>query len=129
MRKCISILFLSIYLFTVFQINEFMKLPILVEHFIEHQQENPKLQLWDFLCMHYAHGEVKDADYDKDMKLPFKSHHSGCSCSVVTFLAPIQSFNFEYNAFFKARKKRSFSYTSSFISNFHSFIWQPPKIC
>jgi hypothetical protein len=128
-KKYASILFLSIYLFSVFQISEFIKLPLLVEHFVEHQREDPKLQLWDFLCMHYAHGEVKDADYDKDMRLPFKSHHSGCSCSVITFLAPIQTFNFEYKTFLKERKKPSFGYTFSFISNFHSSIWQPPKIC
>ncbi len=129
MKKYISIVFLSIYLFTAFQVNEYLKIPILVAHFNEHKQDNPKLSLWDFICEHYTHGEVFDADYDKDMKLPFKSHHSGCSCSIVTFLAPIQSFNFEYKDFLKNQKKPIFAYTFSFSSNFHSTIWQPPKSC
>lgn len=77
---------------------------------------------------HYSHGEVFDADYQKDIKLPFKSHnHSCCSCSVITFLAPIQNFNFGYKFFYKKYKKPNFGYTFSFISNFHSSIWQPPK--
>lgn len=129
MKNYISILFITIYLFSTFQMNEFLKLPLLVEHFNEHKQENPKLSLWNFIMDHYSHGEVFDADYEKDMKLPFKSHHSGCFCSVVTFLAPIQSFNFEYKTFLKERKVLNFGYAFSFISNFHSSIWQPPQIC
>lgn len=129
MKKRISIVFLLIYLFSAFQISEYLKIPILVDHYYEHQQENPKLSLWNFICDHYAHGEVQDADYDKDMKLPFKSHHSGCSCGAITFLAPIQTFNFENKPFLNEYKKPNFGYTFSFISNFNSSIWQPPKIC
>ena len=130
MKKILSIVFVSIYLFSALQINEYLKTPILVDHFNEHKQENPKLSLWRFIMDHYSHGEVVDADYENDMKLPFKSHnHSGCSCSIITFLPPIQSFNFEYKSFMKEYKKPNFGYTFSFISNFHSSIWQPPKIC
>ena len=109
--------------------NEFLKLPLLVEHFNEHKQETPKLSLWNFIMDHYSHGEVFDADYDKDMKLPFKSHSSSSNCSIITFLTPIQNFNFDYKLFSKTYKKPNFNYTFSFISNFHSSIWQPPKIC
>ena len=129
MKKIFSILFLYIYLFYAFQMNEYLKIPILVEHFTEHQQENPKLSLWNFILDHYSHGEVFDADYEKDMKLPFKSNHSCCCSSIITFLAPIQSFDFENKTFQNEYKKPSFGYTFSFISNFHSSIWQPPKIC
>jgi hypothetical protein len=128
-KKQLSIVFLSIYLFSAFQISEYLKIPILVQHYNEHKQETPNLTLWNFICDHYAHGEVQDDDYDKDMKLPFKSHHSFCSCSAVTFLAPIQTFNFENKIFLNEFKKPNFGYTFSFISNFHSSIWQPPKIC
>ncbi|MBC7642228.1 MAG: hypothetical protein H7174_07810 [Flavobacterium sp.] len=106
-----------------------MKIPILVEHFNEHKQENPKLSLWAFIMDHYSHGEVIDADFEKDMKLPFKSHNSNCSCSIITFLSPIQTFDFEQKSFTNEFKKPCFGYKFSFISNFHSAIWQPPKIC
>ena len=110
--------------------NEYLKIPILVEHFYEHQQENPALSLWNFIKDHYSHGGVFDADYEKDMKLPFKTHHSGCGCtSIVTFFNPIQDFYFENKSILKEYKKPNFGYSFSFISNFHSSIWQPPKIC
>jgi hypothetical protein len=128
-KKTISIFLLSLYVFTAFQISEYLKLPILVQHFYEHQQENPSLNLFEFLSMHYAHGEVFDADYDKDMKLPFKSHHANCSCSVTVFYVPIQNYSFVYNTFSSEFPKPVFGYNFSFISNFHSSIWQPPKIC
>ena len=62
MKKYISILFIAIYLFSALQMNEYLKIPILVEHFNEHQLENPNLTLWNFICNHYSHGEVFDAD-------------------------------------------------------------------
>lgn len=128
MKKNISILFLLIYIFTTFQLAEYLKIPILVEHFVEHQQENPTLNLWTFIMDHYSHGEVFDADFEKDMKLPFKSHSSNCGCTIVTFLSPIQIFDFDRKLFLNKFKKPCFGYKFSFISNFHSTIWQPPKI-
>jgi hypothetical protein len=128
-KKYISILFLSIYLFTAFQVNELLKIPTLVVHFIDHQQENSNLTFFEFLSIHYAHGEVYDEDYNKDMKLPFKAHSDNCSCNFITFFTPIHHIVFENKTFSKEYKKPQFGYSFLFISNFHSSIWQPPKIC
>jgi hypothetical protein len=106
-----------------------MKLPLLVQHFYEHQKENPKLNLVAFLNLHYAQGEVFDADHEKDMKLPFKSHHTHCNCSLIVFCAPIQNYSFIYNTFYNEFPKPLFGYSFAFISNYHSTIWQPPKNC
>ncbi len=130
MKKNISILFLSLYIFTTFQISEYAKLPILVEHFYEHKQENPKLSLLQFLSIHYSHGEVFDNDYDKDMKLPFKSHNTNCSCTTIVLCTPIYNYSFSQNTFLTDfPKKTYFGYNFSFIPKFQSKIWQPPKIC
>ena len=127
-KNCIVIFFISIYSFTTFQIDEYFKIPILVEHFNEHKIDNSKLSLLDFILDHYAHGEVFVKDYDKDMKLPFKSHNCACTSNlIVTFLSHIQVFTFENTTSFLAYKKPNFGYNFSFISNFHSSIWQPPK--
>ena len=130
MKKHFSYTLLIIYLFSALQLNEYLKIPILVDHFYEHQNENPKISLVEFLLEHYAHDDVLDADYDKDMKLPFKSHnHSSCACSNVTLCEQIYVYNFQNNNVISKFKKPNFRYTFSFISNFHSSIWQPPKIC
>jgi hypothetical protein len=110
------------------ELSQLLKLPSLVEHFIEHRQEDKQITLWDFLCMHYAHGIVKDADYDKDMKLPFKTH-DGCTNS--TF-SPFTPYNFSTEVVKTViSEPTSFpSYNEVFTaSSFLSNIWQPPRGC
>lgn len=100
----------------------------MAEHFAEHKRENPKITLWEFMCIHYAHGEVNDDDYDKDMRLPFKSH-SFCSCTSITFCQPVINYDLSRKDAFKSINiKTNFGYNFSFSSNFFSSIWQPPKI-
>jgi len=128
LKTTIAILFSLTYLFATTQLGELFKLPAMAEHFTEHQKEDPMISFWSFICIHYMHGEVQDDDFDKDMKLPFKSH-SSCSCSTITYLQPAPNYDLFYNVFFKATTNTNFAYTSSFIPNYFSSIWQPPKIC
>jgi hypothetical protein len=126
-KKFFAISFLFIYLFSSTELSQLLKTPLLVEHFIEHREENKHLTLWQFLHTHYAAGDVKDADYDKDMKLPFKSHDN-CVANVLNVYLPIQKvtlakpFRFIENNYSKPQEQ---FLHSSFLSN----IWQPPKSC
>lgn len=101
-------------------------MPMLVEHFIEHRKENKNITLYQFLSMHYTMGDVKDADYEKDMKLPFKTHDN-CIATVlnvylpsqkITVIKPVQFIEKKYP---KAQEKYLYS-------SFLSIIWQPPRI-
>jgi hypothetical protein len=102
-------------------------MPLLVEHFVEHREENSHLTLWQFLYMHYAMANVKDADYAKDLKLPFKSHDN-CVASIINVYLPSQNViitkpaQFIKNQHFKTQEK---FLQPTFLSN----IWQPPRIC
>lgn len=127
MAKCISILLLSIYLFTVVQVNELFKVPIMLEHYKEHQQHDPSISMWKFICIHYMYGDVYDDDYSKDMKLPFKSHSTNCPCSFV-FCSLNQTYTFISKFILIDYKKQNFKYAFSFISSYLSSIWQPPQI-
>lgn len=128
MRRIFSILFLFIYMFSVIEIHEYIKIPALLEHFTEHKKEDKSITLWKFLCLHYAHGDVKDADHEKDMKLPFKSVDN-CNALTIATLLPENKFIFDspfvpiYN-----RTITKFHNQFSSISSLNS-IWQPPKIC
>jgi hypothetical protein len=105
-----------------------MKLPLFVKHFIEHKGKDNQLSLSKFIEMHYAHGDVKDADYDEDMKLPFKTHNSCSGISGISFIP---------NSFIDlcikplSSKENSYShYQERFLtSSYLSSIWQPPKSC
>lgn len=74
MKRIIAILFLSLQLLTSTELCQLAKLPILLEHYKEHAQLNQGISFVTFLKMHYFNGDPKDADYERDMQLPFKTN-------------------------------------------------------
>lgn len=127
MRKLFAIAFLSLYMFSSTECFELLKLPALVGHFYQHQEENKSITLWSFLCMHYAHGDVNDSDRDQDMKLPYKS--ADCN-NGLAFVIIIPDNNYEFNRIKSPRKNKADNnfYLSRFYSSNYGSIWQPPKI-
>jgi hypothetical protein len=73
LKKLITIFFLLGYLFASTEAKQLFKIPVIFQHYAEHRLENNHLSLIDFLDMHYMHGSPFDQDYDRDMKLPFKT--------------------------------------------------------
>ena len=126
MKRIFSILFIFIYLFSVLEIQEYFKVPALIEHYTEHQQEDKTMTLWKFLCMHYAHGDVKDADYEKDMKLPFKSLEN-CNFASIFTLLPENKFIID-SPFVPISSRTITKFSKQFLSiSTLNSIWQPPK--
>ncbi len=101
---------------------------MLVQHFIEHKKENKDITFLGFIDMHYAHGSPKDADYDEDMKLPFKSIVNS-SLATLTFCSPIPFFKLNPKIYFKETKKQVSTYSFTYSAIFFTSIWQPPKFC
>ncbi|SDD01331.1 hypothetical protein [Niabella drilacis] len=124
MRNWIAIGMLSLYLVSSTEAYQFLKIPILVEHFIEHRQEDPGMTLWAFLKMHYDN-PVKDADYQTDQKLPFVSH-SGSLTLVFTldngFLVELKKWRVPPSK--PVALYRNVFYQKDFLSS----IWQPPRV-
>ncbi|WP_026905254.1 hypothetical protein [Pedobacter glucosidilyticus] len=128
MKKIIAILLLSIHLIATTELYQLLKLPILVEHLIEHKMQDNNITIFEFFSMHYALEDVRDADYERDMQLPFKTHNHinqvDCnvnlpqySLNVITLPTIIQQHNTPV-------------YRSLFIHSVYlSTIWQPPKTC
>ena len=128
MKKIIAISLLSIHLIATTELYQLLKLPILVEHLIEHKLQDNNITIFEFLSMHYALEDIRDADYERDMQLPFKTHNHlnlvDCnvnlpqySLNVITLPAIIQQHNTPV-------------YRSLFIHSVYlSSIWQPPKAC
>ena len=124
-----AIVLLSFYLLSATELSQLLKIPAFVSHFNEHQAEDKDITLWEFLHIHYAQGDVKDADYEEDMKLPFKTHDIGFA--QISIAVP-PSFLFILNekpiVFFNKTKKQFFTDEKVFNS-YQSAIWQPPKSC
>lgn len=115
-------------MFSMTEIHQLLKTPKLVEHFLEHKSENKGITLISFLEMHYLNGFTKDADFEKDMKLPFKASQDNCFSFVVVLPTPAK---FELNtdpSLFEIHTPNIIQKRQVFISNYLSAIWQPPKI-
>lgn len=103
--------------------QQFYKLPVLIEHFKEHQQIR-NLSFIDFLEMHYWGEDEKDNDADRDMQLPFKNI-SGHSLQLV--FVPIEKpvICVPFNTGFL--EYRIIPYTSNLHSNPALFsVFRPP---
>ncbi|SEK19641.1 hypothetical protein [Parapedobacter koreensis] len=62
--------------FNVFLLEQLLKIPVLFEHFQEHQQRETDISFLNFLTHHYSFEKHTDKDESRDMQLPFKSHTS-----------------------------------------------------
>lgn len=72
MRKQIVYIFIFLIASNSSFVQQFYKLPILIEHYQEHKKLMD-LSFIDFLSMHYWGEDLNDNDDDRDMKLPFKT--------------------------------------------------------
>lgn len=73
-------------------------------------------------------GNVKQADYDEDMKLPFKSHDNCVSAISGNYVPLSESISIKPPK--KVVKKKIFAIKDEFsLASFLSNIWQPPRVC
>ena len=73
LKKGAAIILLGIYMFSFSELHQFLKIPILFQHFTEHRLINPGITFAAFLDEHYLQGFVMDDDYQRDNQLPFRS--------------------------------------------------------
>ncbi|MBK9337020.1 MAG: hypothetical protein IPM98_10715 [Lewinellaceae bacterium] len=72
-RYITGLFLLALYVATATPLAELIKVPVLFEHYQEHRQESPDISVLDFFLIHYFNGNKRDADYSRDMQLPFKT--------------------------------------------------------
>jgi hypothetical protein len=126
LKKASAILFLTIYLFSTTEAHQLLKLPIIFQHFQEHQNESKNITFLQFLDMHYMHGSPKYADYERDMQLPFKTS-GDCISSIVPAFVPV-TVQLTVTRPIEILEKKIFNPRNQiFHSPYLSNIWQPPK--
>lgn len=112
------------------ELYQLLKLPFLVEHFIQHKEQNKDITLMEFLYLHYAYEDVQGTDYEDDMKLPFKSHGNHITTNIVDVVAnSILKITIQARPIFIELKVIIISEEAFFASSYLSNIWQPPKFC
>jgi hypothetical protein len=81
-KKAVAIFFMSIYMLSFSELHQFLRIPVLIQHFVEHQHKDHSISLLAFLSEHYIHQYIHDEDYQRDQQLPFR--HSECCVSYAT---------------------------------------------
>jgi hypothetical protein len=84
MRQILLISIISIHFLGNTEISQLFKLPNLIDHYFEHHRQNPNIDFFKFLAMHYGGDDGTDADNEKDNQLPCHNLHHN-TLSVVCF--------------------------------------------
>lgn len=125
MRRTISIILLVIYLCNATECNQLLKIPVFFAHVQEHMAEHRYGSLWGFITEHYFSGDVQDADHERDMELPFKSHE------YLTNTNPVPPPPTQAQLIIAVQRQVTVIYPA-YINKFHPLIYhpdifQPPK--
>lgn len=126
MRRTVILLLLSVYLLTVTQWAELVKIPILLEHYTEHRQLDQSMSFLEFLCQHYTNVDTSDADHHRDLQLPFKSSGISVFSGIYTYtLVSVYRLKPYLHVGLKGQSPNTncFTYSSGFLAT----IFQPPK--
>ena len=127
MKKLIAISFLFVFLSANTELNQLLRLPILIHHFLEHHEQEPDETFTDFLNEHYsADQSLSNHEHHDHDNLPFKTTHCSVAHASLAFVSQIQySIPKPIILYDKISPVYNGSYYSSAVG---SNIWQPPKI-
>jgi hypothetical protein len=72
MKRVWTLIMVLVILTKITELHELGRLPLLFEHFSEHQERNAAVTFTEFLAMHYWGQDLNDDDDSRDRELPFK---------------------------------------------------------
>jgi hypothetical protein len=126
MKKITAIFFFTVYTLSTTEAHQLLKLPVIFEHYREHQKENSSISILHFLNIHYLQGSPRDKDYDRDMQLPFKTQDD-CISSISPAFVPV-FVQHDLPAPIELSTRKSFILKNQFLlSSYLANIWQPPR--
>ncbi|MBV2196016.1 MAG: hypothetical protein KUL78_05895 [Flavobacterium sp.] len=124
MNKLIAFFLISVFMCANTSIGQLLKIPNLIEHYIEHKNEltTASISFIDFLESHYSKNAENNPEEHQD--LPFKTFEIASTVFVL-----VNHTNFQIQPV-KAviSSKQKFFYHQSFKSHLITTIWLPPKI-
>jgi hypothetical protein len=127
-RGFIALFLLFIYVQPIGAVRELFKLPLLVEHYFDHQEENSRMDLVGFLVSHYYTEDGTDYDADEDSRLPFKSSDQIFSAFSIAVSPPCGSDIVTRPDLIPVRNYVIMD-DDNIPSDHLDAIWQPPRHC
>ena len=127
MKRLLAIFFLFTFLSANTAFGEVLKLPMLVQHYLEHTSEEKDVTIFKFLVQHYTEGENHDhrENHNHHDQLPFKAIDSHFSSVVSIAASPsiVISNNTLVVTSIKLPAYSQQSYSNAYLNS----IWQPPR--
>ena len=125
MKKSVLILFVLVYLMTYTDMGQLLKLPTLISHYFQHQNQNKNVDFIDFIAMHYGGGDdgnTKDDDIDK--QFPF--HNYEYNSSLIVFATMTKSAVYDRLVYFFQNKFINREINPKTVKHSRKII-RPPK--
>ncbi|HLO82431.1 MAG TPA: hypothetical protein VK166_15815 [Chitinophagaceae bacterium] len=127
-RWSIALFLLFIYIQPARAVRELFKLPLLVEHYFDHQEESNKMNLVSFLVSHYYTEDGTDYDANEDSKLPFKSSEQITAGASIAVSPPVSS-DILTRPDLSPLRNYLIMDDENIPSDHLDAIWQPPRHC
>ena len=124
MKRLITACLLFLYVFASTELHQFIHLPSLVGHYLEHRSGNPSINLAGFLVSHYFKGDTQ-ADYAKHQSLPFKNRN--CPEASLTIAMPPAEIKPVISPSYAADRDPLAIKPPGKAQSYHLTIWQPPR--
>ncbi len=127
MKRLLAIFFLFTFLSANTAFGEVLKLPMLVQHYLEHTNEDKDVTIFNFLVQHYTGGINHDhrENHNHHDQLPFKAI-DGHFSSVVSIVAP-PSIVISHNTLVVTVVKLPTYSQQNYSNTYLNSIWQPPR--
>ncbi len=127
MKRLVAITLIACVLVSTTELCQLLKMPKLIEHFIQHRKQNSAMSFQAFLSLHYWVDHGMDADYKEDMQLPFKSFRISVNPNYLGFITqhicyiPSQTFS---------DVKERIKIINDELPDFsvYNAIWHPPSL-
>jgi len=124
-KKLIAISFVFVFLYANTELHQLLKLPVLVHHYLEHNEGANNAAFADFLYNHYNNEQSNSDNNQNDHRnLPFKTDCANVHTSLA--YTGHQQYSFQHTLPVSVKVNVVYNeiiYSSASLSN----IWQPPK--
>lgn len=127
MKSLVTISIILLHLFTTTIAGELLRLPLLIHHYFEHDENDEHESVIHFLKEHYVelHKVINQHHADDHKHLPFKTNYKAYLASSVLIVprAFVSSDLIAFNTTSLVVSANELSVYSHFLAD----IWQPPK--
>jgi hypothetical protein len=127
MKRVLAIIAFSIYLFGTTEISQLLKLPFLVNHYLEHANQNKStLSFIQYLQLHYNNHTQSHEDHHKESQLPFKSVDDCCMAGHISI--PASEINLQSPSYEIITANYTSYKACDYIQITTGDIFQPPRL-